>query len=134
MDTLTVKVTQLGTNPSGVNGCKLNQNVIYNLRHKDRVELLLDKYVHEVIFNPIPKDDTKLYEVNEVRAKRKSAETLENGCIKQQKLHIQKENVWEEIDNKNLYIFSSKGVESREKVSQIFNFNSVVIFSFCKLI
>lgn len=118
-----VKITQLGVNPSGVNGFKLKQNVEYTLRHKDRLELLLDKYVHEVIFDPAPESFTQIIEDDVVKCKRKNEDDLDNCRNKQPKLQLFQQKIgWEEIDNKNLYIFTSKGIVSKEKVRCMINF------------
>lgn len=111
-DTRTVKVTPLGINPSGVNGFCLKQNVEYTLKHSDRLELLLEQYIHEIVFDPAPSEDE-----NKITLKRKIEDSAEEKNLKQPKrAETQKTKSWEEVDDKNLYVFTSEGVQPKEKV------------------
>lgn len=120
-----VKVTPVGVNPSGVNGYSLKHNVQYTLKHKDRLEILLEQFVHEIIFDPEPeyaKKDGKILNQQSSEAKKRrnddsfNDKDLQNKCIKLE-ARTQKFNKWEEVDDKNLYVFTSDGVRSGEKVS-----------------
>lgn len=109
--TCTVKVIPLGTNPSGTNGFCLIKNKAYNLRHKDKLELVLDNYVHEIIFDPPPDD----FSEGETSSKRRSEESDEEQSSKKLKITPGVVFGWEEIDN-TLLIYTSKGVKPHNKV------------------
>ncbi|GLV43754.1 Polynucleotide kinase 3'-phosphatase [Carabus blaptoides fortunei] len=114
LQSCTVQVIPLAVNPSGVNGFSLKRHTEYTLHHKDRLELLLDQYVYEIIFDPAPK-------LTENQSKRicTDAETKE-PINKQQKCDKKLEKCvsgWEEIDNKKLFIFTAEGVTPSPKIA-----------------
>lgn len=116
-----VYATPLGINPSGMNGFCLKRDVKYTLHHGDKLELLLDQYFYEIVFDPPPNGKYKKIaecSITSVPSKRKYEEDIDSRNCKQQKIHngVQKSDEWEIVDNKNLYIFTSEGVQSKAKV------------------
>lgn len=124
LQSCTVQVIPLAVNPCGVNGFSLKRHTEYTLHHKDRLELLLDQYIYEIIFDPEPK--LVLSENCTDQLKRKHADSFnEEPNSKQQKYDKKIEQCvsgWEEIDNKKLLIFTSEGVKPRQKVYKIISF------------
>lgn len=111
----------------GANRCKagnktLETNQSAELKHGDCIELLEGQYPYEVHFTPDPTKSVSSLEDQEMASKqttlntffkRKSSEESETSNIsKKQKT----ENIWEEIDNGKLIIYTIEGVQPSEKV------------------
>lgn len=117
-----VEVKQLGINPSGFDGFAMKKGASYKLGHGTRVEILLNFYWHIIEFDPPPEGFEP-----KTGSKRKLEE--EEDCPKKKKtLRIDMDqvslstseasaNLWEEIDNGELYVFTSKGVKSSSKIA-----------------
>ncbi|XP_061716066.1 uncharacterized protein F21D5.5 isoform X1 [Cydia pomonella] len=137
-DECVVEVKQLGINPSGLDGFAMKKDATYKLGHGTKIEILLNFYAHVIEFDPPPEgSDTpkvntkrKLEEEEESPRKRKTLKVEEeelsdtsNSTNKFQKTMMNQdipetaENVWEEIDKGELYIFTSKGVKSSSKIA-----------------
>lgn len=93
----------------------------YKVSHGNRIEILLNNYIHIVEFDPPPEDyeppkqnKRKLEDSNQDALPRKMSkiETDTKADIKETM-----ENKWEEIDGGEVYIFTSKGVKSSSKVA-----------------
>ncbi|XP_013186907.1 uncharacterized protein F21D5.5 [Amyelois transitella] len=117
-----VEIKQLGVNPSGLDGFALKRNESYTVGHGSRLEVLLNNYVHIIEFDPPPED----YIENKVCRKRKLEPDYSNmQSSKQMKTDTNSHfssseahrDMWEEIDKGELYIFTSKGVKSSNKIA-----------------
>lgn len=116
-----VQVKQLGVNTSGLNGFALKRNVEYKVEHGSRIEILLNNYIHVIEFDPPPDNyvepklshKRKLEEEEDSPRKRKSLKMeTDKGKVKPAG-----ENVWEDIDKGELYVFTSKGVKPSHKIA-----------------
>lgn len=102
----------LGVNPSGVNGFSLKQHKEYTLKHKDRLELLLDQYIYEIVFDPAPDEGH-----NTSKGTKRMLDNVDSEeQVKKQKIQSTDVFGWEEIDNKKLLIYTANNVEARSKV------------------
>ncbi|KAJ8731381.1 hypothetical protein PYW07_004545 [Mythimna separata] len=118
-----VEVKQLGVNPSGLDGFALKRNLEYKVEHGSRIEILLNNYIHIIEFDPPPEDNPektsdkkktgnkRKLEDGESPRKRKSLKT-DNPNIKEAM-----EDLWEDIDKGELYVFTSKGVQASHKIA-----------------
>ncbi|XP_075977877.1 polynucleotide kinase 3'-phosphatase [Anticarsia gemmatalis] len=119
-----VEVKQLGINPSGLDGFALTRNGVYKVEHGSRIEVLLNNYIHVIEFDPPPEgskeqkpnNKRKLEEDSESPKKRKSLKVdLDIEASKNIKAAM--EDLWEDIDKGELYVFTSKGVKSSSKIA-----------------
>lgn len=116
-DDCKVEIKQIGVNPSGFDGFAMIKDAVYTVQHGTRIEILFNKYFHDIEFEPPPDD------VNIRSNKRKLDETAnesENKLIKmEKKIEVQEatKNAWECIDGGELYIFTSIGVKSSDKIA-----------------
>lgn len=118
----TVEITQLGINPSGLDGFALKRNTPYKIGHGSKLEVLLNNYIHIIEFDPPPEDAEKpktskrKLETEDVSLKKKKLkrESLDmaSSIIKEAS-----EDVWDDIDRGELYIFTAKGVKSSRKIA-----------------
>ena len=125
MDLCTVELVPLGINPTGVNGFSVCRNKQYTLRHRDIIELLINKYFYEIKFDPEPKQDNT-EPSSSTNMKRKLSNESDLKETKQKQLKCDDAPLksivgWEEIDNKKLYIYTSENVISKKKVQKIKN-------------
>ncbi|CAG2066426.1 unnamed protein product, partial [Timema podura] len=128
-----VKVKQLGPNKSGINGLALIRNESHVVKHGDTLEILLGQYFHKVEFEQLPLQGIGDNSINlneggikrslddtEVESKRKRehspADETVSGNLLSGVCEPCVQDKWEEIDQGKLLVFTSKGVESREKV------------------
>ncbi|KAH9644829.1 hypothetical protein HF086_007917 [Spodoptera exigua] len=117
-----VEVKQLGVNTSGLNGFALKRNVEYKVEHGSRIEILLNNYIHVIEFDPPPENyevpklsnKRKFEEEEETPRKRKSVK-MESDEGKAGKPAV--DNLWEDIDKGELYVFTSKGVKPSHKIA-----------------
>lgn len=115
-----VEVKPLGINPSGLDGFALKRNGIYQVKHGSRLEILLNNYIHVIEFDPPPNDTD-----NPKQRKRKLEENVETSPKKKSKIQSKleqsvneaMENMWEEIDKGEVYVFTAKGVKSSNKIA-----------------
>ncbi|XP_028171255.1 uncharacterized protein F21D5.5-like [Ostrinia furnacalis] len=119
-----VELTQLGVNPSGLDGFALKKNVPYKVGHGSKVEVLLNNYIHIIEFDPPPEDGEKPKhsskrklddeETTTAQSKKMKAENLDTGSE-----HIEEalDDTWDEIDRGELYIFTAKGVKPSKKIA-----------------
>nr|CAD7262359.1 unnamed protein product [Timema shepardi] len=129
-----VKVKQLGPNRSGINGLTLIRNESYVVKHGDTLEILLGEYFHKVEFEqllPQGIGDTSInldeggirrrLDDTEVGSKRKREHSPTDETVSANLLggvcEPCMQDKWEEIDQGKLLVFTSKGVESREKIA-----------------
>lgn len=123
-DSCLVEVKQLGVNSSGLDGFALKRNEVYKVGHGSKIEILLNNYFHIIEFSPPPdlceqsiNNNKRKYEDNEsTQCKRQAMEIkldASNNCNMDENL----EDVWEEIDKGELYIYTSKGVKSSKKIA-----------------
>lgn len=118
-----VHVKQLGINASGLDGCALVKEKLYKVEHGTRLEILLNNYIHVIEFDPPPDTNDnkrqsfkrKLETNEESPAKKKSIKMASKEVISIIKPAI--DDVWEEIDKGQLYVFTSKGVKSSSKIA-----------------
>lgn len=118
-----VEIKQLGVNSSGLDGFALIRNVEYKAEHGAKVEVLFNNFVHLIEFDPPPENydkqkklgnKRKLDEDEESPRKKKSLkmETVTDVPVK-----AAVENMWEDIDRGELYVFTSKGVKASKKIA-----------------
>ncbi|XP_023936095.2 uncharacterized protein F21D5.5 [Bicyclus anynana] len=115
-----VELKPLGVNPSGLDGFALKRHGQYTVSHGNRVEILLNNYIHVVEFEPPPDgyeapkpikrnlDDSS----QEIAPRKKSKIESEQADVKEAM-----DNSWEEIDRGEVYIFTAKGVKSSNKIA-----------------
>lgn len=120
----------MGPNTTGVNGLALRKSETQVLRHGDRLEILLGKYIYRVEFEPPPSVD-KIKIEGDVK-KRKFDETSRvNKKVCGESLNTDvgepiSESKWETIDTGKLLIYTAKQVVARPKVKRIVLFSYVL--------
>lgn len=118
-----VEIKQLGVNPSGLEGFSLIKDKVYTVGHGSKIEVLLNHYIHVIEFDP-PPEDSNTTKVN-LKRKLKDDEVV---IIKKKSLKVDNDlsspdikeamdNVWEEVDKGELYIYTSKGVKASSKIA-----------------
>lgn len=119
-----VEIKQLGINPSGLDGFALLKNKVYHVGHGSTIEVLLNKYIHIIEFDPSPDhlepkvgSKRKLEHCDDIQHKERKISKTEQ--INTTLLNVKEamDNIWEEIDRGELYIFTSKGVKSSAKIA-----------------
>lgn len=114
-----VDIKQLGVNPSGLDGFALKRNLEYKVEHGSRIEILLNNYIHVIEFDPPPEDNCdkrkpgnkRKLEEGECPRKRKSLKT-DSPKVKEAM-----EDLWEDIEKGELYVFTAKGVKASHKIA-----------------
>lgn len=96
---------------------------MYKVKHGSRIEILLNNYVHVIEFDPPPDKELtknnnkrKLEEEKHETSPRKKSKTqseLEQFTNIKEAMN----NVWEDVDKGEVYIFTAKGVKSSEKIA-----------------
>lgn len=99
----------------------MKKDAVYKVKHGSRIEVLLNNYFHVIEFDPSPdvteiptvitSNKRKLEEEENTPRKRKTLNENMNEKIKAA------ENIWEDIDTGQLYVFTSKGVKSSSKIA-----------------
>ncbi|XP_046966072.1 uncharacterized protein F21D5.5 [Vanessa cardui] len=117
-----VEVKPIGINPSGLDGFALQRNGLYKVKHGSKIEILLNNYIHVIEFDPPP--DTEVVnnnkrkledEKHEISPRKKSktqSELEQSSNIKEAM-----EDIWEEIDRGEVYVYTTKGVKSSQKIA-----------------
>lgn len=97
----------------------MTKNAVYTVNHGTQLEVLLNKYVHIIEFEPPPEDSEPITGV-----KRKLPD--ESNVNKSPKIEISDcpssvkeavEDSWHNMDNGELYVFTSKGVKASKKIA-----------------
>lgn len=114
-------VRALGVNSSALNGFVMEQNKIYEAVDGDILEIIHNKYFHEVIFES--NDDKK-------DRKRTLSKTVESNEEEEEEVKIEPESkvikldqgptteeTWEEFDNGKLFVLTTKGVKGSSKIA-----------------
>ncbi|XP_075147464.1 polynucleotide kinase 3'-phosphatase isoform X2 [Haematobia irritans] len=96
MDKALIKLKILGINPSGVNGLMALQHSECELRHGDVIEIVFGRHPFEVQFKPLPEQIRK----SEI-----------DQCYEKY------DDVWSEVENGKMLVFTSKGVRSSPKIA-----------------
>ncbi|XP_045772876.1 uncharacterized protein F21D5.5 [Maniola jurtina] len=116
-----VELKPLGINPSGLDGFALKRHGEYKVLHGNRIEILLNNYIHIVEFDPppdgyeVPKQSKrKLEEIDQEKSPRKKCKVEPDI---QTDVKEAMENVWEKIDGGEVYVFTAKGVKSSSKIA-----------------
>ncbi|VVC89329.1 unnamed protein product, partial [Leptidea sinapis] len=118
-DQCLLEVKQIGINPSGLDGYALKKDGLYKIKHGSKIEILLNQYFHLVEFDPPPDD----YEVPNQGNKRKKdtiSPERQNKLIKidnKNSVLVSMEDKWEDFENREVYVFTSKGVKSSSKIA-----------------
>ncbi|XP_072949177.1 uncharacterized protein F21D5.5 [Epargyreus clarus] len=121
-DACVVEVKQLGINTSGLDGFALKSGDVYKVEHGSRIEVLLNQYIHVIEFEPPPDNceekTTKKRKFEEDSSPHKKMKRADSDP-QTDKTEVQGSlaDIWEEIDNGDLYIFTSKGVKSSAKIA-----------------
>lgn len=117
-----VELKPLGINPSGLDGFALKRHGEYKVSHGNRIEILLNNYIHKVEFDP-PPDDYEPPKQNKRKLEDNNQDTIPRKMSKiepkvtQTDVKEAMENTWDEIDGGEVYVFTSKGVKSSCKVA-----------------
>lgn len=128
-EALKVDVERVGPNISGINGLAINKGETYILKHADRLELLLGRYVHIIEFEPPPLTDENKMDQLERKRKLEYTDTVNKRSCNEspnKDVHMSKnendlkenlEDKWEEIDNGKLLIYTTKNVMAKSKIA-----------------
>lgn len=125
-------IRPLGVNSSALNGFVMEQNKIYEAVDGDILEIIHNKYFHEVIFesNDSKKDRkrtlSKTVESNE-EEEDKSVPEAKIIKLDQKPLTPTIEETWEEFDNGKLFVLTTKGVKGSSKVCLFFFYKFIDI-------
>lgn len=108
-----VEIKQIGVNTSGFDGFAMIKDAVYKVGHLTKLEILLNNYFHTIEFDPAPEGHSK---------KRKLEEEVTENKKKSLKMDMQtlqesSEDMWDEIDNKEVLVFTAKGVKSCDKIA-----------------
>ncbi|CAH0398377.1 unnamed protein product [Chilo suppressalis] len=127
-----VEITQLGINPSGLDGFALKRNLPYRVGHGSKLEVLFNHYIHLIEFIPPPEGCETTKNCNKRKLDTDDI-SKQNKKLKAEMEHTDNiqcketdEAIWEEIDNGELYIFTPKGVRSSNKIAA-FDMDGTVI-------
>ncbi|KAJ9586248.1 hypothetical protein L9F63_020110, partial [Diploptera punctata] len=122
-----VDVKCLGPNTCGVNGFSIKKDETYVLKHADRLELILGRYIHVIEFEPPPIIVTNVTQQLETKRRCEDVNTPnKRSCNESVKKDMDKnennvnenlENKWEEIDYGKLLIYTAKNVTSKSKIA-----------------
>lgn len=107
---------------------KLKTNDITTLKHGDQLELLLGKYIYKVEFVPPPDPLREKTKLNNVSDNDNESDVQNDIPLKKQKMNETnnekfietlkcQKDLWEEIDNGKLLIFTKAGVSCSSKVN-----------------
>lgn len=113
-------VRALGLNNSALNGFVMEQNKIYEAVDGDILEIIHNKYFHEVVFesNDDKKDRkrtlSKTVESNEEEEEEKIVPEAKIMKLDQEPTT---EETWEEFDNGKLFVLTTKGVKGSSKIA-----------------
>lgn len=96
----------------------MKNNASYKIPHGSKIEILLNQYFHVIEFEPPPDD----YKSSKPSLKRKLSDTLDapHKLLKKEKdMEVQEclESKWEDIDKGEVYIYTTKGSKSSEKIA-----------------
>jgi hypothetical protein len=112
----------MGPNTTGVNGLALKKGETQILRHGDRLEVLLGKYVYRVEFEPPPPVEEIKTEGDERKRKRDEVNSvIKKVCSESLSKAVGEpspESKWEAIDNGKLLIYTAKNVVAQPKVKK----------------
>ncbi|XP_059048504.1 uncharacterized protein F21D5.5 [Achroia grisella] len=120
-----VEIKQLGVNSSGLDGFALKRNEVYRVGHGSRIEILLNSYIHIIEFHPAPdlcketkNSNKRKHEDDEPtsHSKRKAIDSVLDASLNS-KMDENLDDIWEEIDKGELYIYTSKGVKTSSKIA-----------------
>ncbi|CAH0551692.1 unnamed protein product [Brassicogethes aeneus] len=110
-----VDVKPVGRNPSGCNGYALVANKNYSLEHGDIIEVRLTAHEYEIVFEPPPKG---LDELPPQPKKMKFDFSIFNvGSKKNSDSNFNLNGQWEEIDGKELLIYTPNNCVSRSVIA-----------------
>lgn len=116
-----MEVKQLGINPSGLDGFALKSGGVYKVEHGSRIEVLLNQYIHVIEFEPPPDNCEKTTNKRKFEEDTSSHKRMKRSDsdpqIEKPEVKAALADIWEEIDNGDLYIFTSKGVKSSTKIA-----------------
>lgn len=95
---------------------------MYKVGHESRIEILLNNHIHLIEFQPPPdnfspiKRNKRKIEDEEITVKKKKCSKTPD---KESVLSIKEamEDMWESIDEGELYIYTAKGVKSSKKIA-----------------
>lgn len=118
-----MEIKQLGVNSSGLDGFALKKDEVYKVGHGSRIEVLLNNYIHIIEFDPPPDG----YNQPKLSLKRKLEGSESPRKQKIIKTEIEEtdtmsiteivDTTWEDFDQNELYVFTSKGVKSSKKIA-----------------
>lgn len=140
-----VKVKQLGTNSSALNGFVLVQNQEYKAFHGDVLEILHNKYFHEIVMDPVEPSSRSTEQSEPVKATGKTSSKRTSSPVsadESKKIKLSSatptpsaEHSWTTAGSGKLLVFTAKGVTSSEKVFYSFFLVFVyIIFFYCRLL
>lgn len=116
---------RVGKAVSGCNGLALTENLVYSVGHKGILELRLGLHKFEVNFDPPLDDQESAGETAKLKKARLDISIF--NTQKPQSFSIsQTGGNWEEIDDKELLIYTPYGCEGKEKIAS-FDIDGTII-------
>lgn len=116
-----VELKQLGPNPSGLDGFAIKKDNLYKVEHGSRIEVLFNSYVHVLEFEPPPAGhDTPRLSIKrklEGEDTPRKQKIFKTDIEETEKMSEAAQDIWEEVDFGELYIFTAKGVKSSKKIA-----------------
>lgn len=116
---------RVGKAVSGCNGLALTENLVYSAGHKGILELRLGFHKFEINFDPPLGDQESAAETSKLK-KAKLDFPIFNTQKVQSSSTSQSGGAWEEIDNKELLIYTPYSCEGKEKIAS-FDIDGTII-------
>lgn len=127
LDEHKVLFKRVGKAVSGCNGLALTENIVYTVGHKDIIELRLGLYKFQINFDPPLSDQETESAVEEPKPKKARMDFPVFSSQKVQSVSTNKSGgIWEEIDNKELLIYTPAGCEGKGKIAS-FDIDGTII-------
>lgn len=113
-----VSLKRVGKAVSGCNGLALTENLVYTVGHKDILELRLGLHKFEINFDPPLGDQETEPPADEPKPKKARLDFPIFNPEKVQSVSTSNSGgVWEEIDNKELLIYTPVACEGKAKIA-----------------
>lgn len=123
-----VVLKPVGKAISGCNGLALTKHLIYTIGHKDIIEVILGNHKFEVNFDPKPTQTcSTVTDIEEPKAKKPKLDFPIFNTQKQDiKVDRSNAGTWEEIDNRELLVFTLSSCKGRRKIAS-FDIDGTII-------
>ncbi|CAH1164190.1 unnamed protein product [Phaedon cochleariae] len=112
-----VSVKPIGQTVSGIDGYAIVKDKVYKIGHGHKIEFRLGFHQYDVIFEP-PLDDEK-EDVAEPLTKKPKIDfpIFSKGKMKYDKMTFSDNGTWEDIDHKELIIYTHENIDGRSKIA-----------------